>query len=131
MSQWQVKLFYDGKCPFCRREVAWLKRCDKHGYLALEDISDPAVDPAQYGLTAAEVSAALHGVLPGGQVVRGIDAVRQACQAVGLGWFAAPLGWPGLRWIADRLYHLYARNRLRLVCPRRAAVGSAWRAHED
>jgi len=114
MPEWRVKLLYDGQCPICRREVQWLKRYDKCGHLALEDISDPATNPAQYGLTAAEVSGALHAVLPGGQVVRGVEAVRRAYQAVGLAWLAAPLGWPGFRWIADRLYRVFARNRVRL-----------------
>ena len=119
MSEWRMKLLYDGNCGFCRREVEWLKRRDKHGHLAFEDIADPAVDPAKYGLTATEVSGALHGVLPDGQVVRGVEAVRRTCEAIGLGWIAAPIAWPGLHWIADRLYDLYARNRLRLVCSHR------------
>ena len=111
MAQWQVKVLYDGKCPVCRHEVAWLKRRDTHGRLALEDISNPAFDPGHYGLSAAEVSGGLHGVLPDGRVVRRVEAIREMYGAVGLGWLAAPTGWPVFRGIADRLYRLFARHR--------------------
>ena len=29
-----------------------------------------------------------------------------------LGWLLAPTGWPGLRWLSDRGYEWFARNRL-------------------
>jgi predicted DCC family thiol-disulfide oxidoreductase YuxK len=114
MSQWQIKLLYDGQCPFCRREILWLKRRDRYGKLAVEDISQPAFDPAPYGLCMQEVMAVMHGVLPDGRVVRRVEALRHAYQAVGLGWLVAPTRWPILRWVADRLYGVFARNRVRL-----------------
>jgi predicted DCC family thiol-disulfide oxidoreductase YuxK len=114
MSAWKLKLLYDGECPFCRREVEWLKRRNRRMLLRFEDISDPQFDPGRYGLTREEVNRALHGVLPDGKVVRGMAAVRRAYRAVGLGWLAGPTGWPGVRWIADRLYAAFARNRAML-----------------
>ena len=51
MPEQRLKLLYDGECPFCRREVEWLRRRDHEGKLALEDIADPGFDPAQYGLS--------------------------------------------------------------------------------
>ena len=51
MPEGRFTLLYDGECPFCRREVEWLRRRDREGHLALEDIADPGFDPAQYGLT--------------------------------------------------------------------------------
>jgi hypothetical protein len=39
---------YDGDCPFCRREVRWLKRLNRQGYLAFEDISSPDFNPENY-----------------------------------------------------------------------------------
>ncbi len=56
----------------------------------------------------------MHGVFPDGRVVRRVAAFREAYRAVGLGWLLAPTGWPGLRWIADRAYGLFARNRIRI-----------------
>jgi len=62
MYGWRFKLLYDGECPFCRREVDWLKRRDHAGHLAVEDIAALGFDPAKYGLTYAEVMRVLHGV---------------------------------------------------------------------
>ena len=116
MPDWQLKLLYDGQCPFCRREVDWLRRRDRAGRLAFEDIAAVGHDPAQYGLTTEEVQSVLHAVSPNGRVLRRVEAIRAAYRAIGLGWLVAPTGWPGLRWICDRLYGLFARNRVRLGC---------------
>jgi predicted DCC family thiol-disulfide oxidoreductase YuxK len=114
MNTWRVKLLYDGQCPFCRREIHWLKRWDRMGYLALEDITDPVFDPGRYGLTHAEVTKELHGILPSGRIVRGVEAIRQAYRTIGLGWLVAPTAWPGLRLVANGLYGAFARFRLPL-----------------
>ena len=86
MAERRFTLLYDGECPFCRQEVEWLRRRDGESHLILEDITDPGFDPAKYGLTRDEVAGVLHGILPDGRVVRCVEAIRQAYQAVGLGW---------------------------------------------
>jgi predicted DCC family thiol-disulfide oxidoreductase YuxK len=114
MAAWKLKLLYDGACPFCRREVDWLKRRNRNLLLTFEDIADPQFDPAKYGLTREEVNAELHGILPDGKVVRGMTAVRAAYQGIGLGWLLAPTALPGIRQVADRFYAAFARNRFAL-----------------
>jgi predicted DCC family thiol-disulfide oxidoreductase YuxK len=112
MSEWGLKLLYDGQCPFCRREARWLQRRDRHGRLVFEDITAPDFDPSRYGVTSEEVMGVMHGVFPDGRIVRKVEAFRQAYRAVGLGWLLAPTGWPVLRWICDWLYWLFARHRV-------------------
>ena len=114
MVAWRLKLLYDGECPICRREVDRLKRRDTEGRLALEDISALGFDPARYGLTREEVEGSLHGILPDGRILRGMEAVRAAYRAAGLGWLAAPTSLPGIRQVADLGYRVFARNRLRI-----------------
>ena len=114
MPKQRFKLLYDGDCPFCRREAEWLKRRDRHDRLALENIAALGFDPARYGLTREEVMGSLHGVLPDGHVVRRVEAIRQAYKAVGLGWLVAPTRLPIIRGVLDRMYGLFARNRIRL-----------------
>ncbi len=111
MPHRRLKLLYDGECPFCRREAQWLKRRDRHGRLVLEDISALGFDPSRYGLTRQEVIDVLHGVLPDGHIVRGVEALRQAYQAIGLGWLVAPTRLPVVGWVLDRMYGAFARNR--------------------
>src|ERR1700690_4236397 len=55
MFKQRFKLLYDGDCPFCRREVEWLKRRDRNDRLALENIAALGFDPGRYGLTREEV----------------------------------------------------------------------------
>jgi predicted DCC family thiol-disulfide oxidoreductase YuxK len=112
----ELRLLFDGACPLCRREVAALRRLDRgRGRIRCEDIADPAFDPMAYGLRADEVMARIHGVLPDGRVVEGVEVFRRAYGAVGLGWLLAPTRWPGLRQLADAAYRSFARNRLRLT----------------
>jgi predicted DCC family thiol-disulfide oxidoreductase YuxK len=114
MTEWRFKLLYDGECPFCRREVRWLRRLDRHGHLAFEDISSPEVDPERYSVSREELLGVIHGVFPDGRIVRKVEVFRQAYRAVGLGWLLAPTGWPVLRLAFDGLYSLFARYRIPL-----------------
>jgi len=111
---WTFKLLYDGACPLCLREVHFLQRRNRAGRLAFQDITAPGFDAAAYGATQEELMAVMHGVFPDGRVVRRVAAFREAYRAVGLGWLLAPTGWPGLSWIADRAYGVFARNRIRI-----------------
>ena len=111
----QFTLFYDGLCPVCSREVAWLMRKNKRGWLAFQDINDAEFDPAVYGKTLAELMAEIHGVYPDGQVIKGMDVFRAAYSEVGLAWLVAPTGWPLLKPLFDRLYRLFAKYRLSLA----------------
>jgi predicted DCC family thiol-disulfide oxidoreductase YuxK len=108
----KLTLLYDGQCSICRGATERLKRRDRENRIAPEDISDPAFDPTRYGLTTEQVRAAMYVVLPDGQVLSAMDAVRAAYAAVGRGWLLAPTKWPGIHWIADALYGYFARHRL-------------------
>jgi predicted DCC family thiol-disulfide oxidoreductase YuxK len=115
MSEQRFKLLYDGDCPFCRREVEWLKRRDRTDNLAIENIAAIGFDPSRYGLTRREIMGSLHGVLPDGRIVRRMEAARRAYQAVGLGWMAAATKLPIVRGALDGMYGIFARNRMRLA----------------
>jgi len=114
MSDPRFKLLYDGECPFCRREVAWLQHWNRKGRLEFEDVSSADFDPSSYGTTREELLGVIHGVFPDGRIVSRVEAFRQAYRAVGLGWLLAPTGWPVLRWVFDALYSVFARYRVRL-----------------
>jgi predicted DCC family thiol-disulfide oxidoreductase YuxK/ligand-binding SRPBCC domain-containing protein len=111
---WEIKLLYDGACPFCRREMHWLKRRDRNDAILLEDISNPDFDPGRYGLTREVVDGKIHALLPDGRTVTGMDVFRRLYASVGLGWLMAPTGWPLLRPVFDAGYRLFARYRHRL-----------------
>lgn len=110
----EFTLLYDSECPFCKREVDWLRRRDREGRLGAIDIAAADFDPGRFGLTREQVVARLHGVRADGEVVEGMAAIRAAWRAAGVGWVMAPTGWPVLRWFADLGYRLFARYRVRL-----------------
>jgi predicted DCC family thiol-disulfide oxidoreductase YuxK len=114
VMQPEFTLLYDSECPFCKLEVDWLRRRDRHGRLGAIDIAADGFDAAQFGLGIDDVHARLHGVRADGTVVEGMAAIRAAWSAAGLGWVMAPTGWPVLRWFADLGYLLFARYRVPL-----------------
>ena len=111
----EFTLLYDGLCPICRREVAWLFVRNKFGRLGFQDINDTDFDPVLYGKTLAELMAEIHGVYPDGRIIKGMSVFRATYNAVGLGWLLAPTGWPLLKPLFDLLYRLFAKYRLRLA----------------
>jgi predicted DCC family thiol-disulfide oxidoreductase YuxK len=115
VADWQFQVLCDGQCPYCRLEARWLRALDRRrGRLALTDIAADGFDPARYGRTLPDLMGSLHGVFPDGRQTTGVETFRQAYRAVGLGWLLAPTRWPVLRPLADALYRLFARNRVRL-----------------
>lgn len=116
MSTWEIRVLFDGECPLCSREIRILERLGRgRGRIDFEDIAAPGFDATRYGLTAHDVVDRIHGILPDGRVVEGMEVFRRAYASVGLGWLLAPTRWQGLRRIADAAYRIFARNRLRLT----------------
>jgi len=112
----EFTILYDGACPLCRREVRLLARRDRgRGRLGRVDISAPGFDPARYGSSRESLMARIHGVLPDGRLVEGVEVFRRAYAAVGLGWLLAWTRLPLLGALADAGYRWFARNRLRLT----------------
>ena len=116
MESWKIAVLYDGDCPLCRREVAWLRDRDPAGSVArFEDIAAPGFEASRYGRSQAELMARIHGVLPDGTLLEGVEVFRRVYAAVGLGWLVAPTRWPLLRPLCDAAYRWFARNRLCLT----------------
>jgi len=57
----------------------------------------------------------IHGVMPDGALITGVEVFRRAYAAVGAGWMLAPTRWPILRTLSDAAYAWFARHRLRLT----------------
>lgn len=113
-ATYPLTLLYDAQCPVCALEMDHLRaRCDD-GRLRFVDISQPDFDAAPYGVTPAAMDAEIHGVRPDGSVIRGVEVLRLAYSAAGLGWVMAPTGWGPLRPLFDAGYRVFARHRRRI-----------------
>jgi uncharacterized protein YbjT (DUF2867 family) len=106
-----LTLLYDGNCPICVFEMRRLEGLDRAKRLAYCDIATPGFDAARYGTTFEAMMGRMHAVAADGRVLVGMDAIRAAYTAVGLGWVLAPTRLPWLRALADHAYVWFAENR--------------------
>ncbi|WP_333587481.1 thiol-disulfide oxidoreductase DCC family protein [Phenylobacterium sp.] len=100
----KVTVWYDGACPLCRQEVAWLRRRDLEGALDLVDLT--ASSPTPLPATREALMARFHARDRGGRLVSGAEAFLAV-------WSATP-GLGGL-------------NRLRRIRPLVALLEAAYR----
>lgn len=114
-----VEVFYDGACPLCMREIRMLRRRDRAGRIVFTDIAAPTFEPAAYGKDLAGFMTRIHGRLPDGTWIEGVEVFRQLYAAIGLRRIVAVTRWPGISHLLQLGYHLFAKNRLRLTgrCP--------------
>jgi len=112
-SHWEVEVFYDGACPLCRSEIAFLRWFDRRGRIRFTDIAAPDFDPRVVDSTFETLMERIHGRLPDGTVITDIEGFRRLYAAVGFG----PLIWltrlPVVSQALDVGYEVFADNRLR------------------
>ena len=112
-ESWEIEVFHDGACPLCRREIALLRKLDRRGRIRFTDIAASDFDAAATGRSLDELLAEIHGRLPDGRWVTGVEVFRRLYAAVGCGWLVRPTRWPGVRHALDWAYRRFARNRLK------------------
>lgn len=108
-------MFYDGECPLCMREIRMLERLDRHGRILFTDISRPDFDPSPLGLDYQALMKKIHGRLPDGTLIEGVEVFRRLYASVGLGPVVAVTRLPGVSHALDAAYGWFAKNRLRLT----------------
>jgi predicted DCC family thiol-disulfide oxidoreductase YuxK len=114
-NAYQIEVFFDGSCPLCRREIRWLKRRDRGGKIRFTDISSPGFAAGDLGKSYEELMAQMHGRLPDGTWLQGIEVFRRAYAAVGFRLLVALSRLPGLSQLLELGYRVFACNRLRLT----------------
>lgn len=110
-----IEVFFDGDCPLCVREITMLRRLDRHGRIRATDIAAPGFDAAAVGVSWERLMERIHGRLPTGELIEGVEVFRQLYAAVGFSWLVAATRLPGVRHALDAAYELFAKNRLRLT----------------
>ena len=109
-NNYPMTLFFDGRCPLCVREMRALRRRDRAARLRFVDVRAPGfAEPA--GATLDDMLTAIHARTAQGRLVAGVETVRLAYEAVGLGWLLAPTAWGPLRGASERAYAWLARHR--------------------
>ena len=110
-----IERFYDGDCPLCMRETRVLQRLDRHQRLRFTNIAAAKFDAASVGKTQDELMAEMHGRLPDGSWVTGVEVFRRLYSAVGF----TPIVWltrlPIIKQLLNVGYFVFAKYRLRLT----------------
>lgn len=106
-----MTVFYDGLCPLCVKEMKHLADKDIAGALTFYDINQTQFAVDHPDIDYAEANAYLHAKMQSGEVITGLDVTYQAWNLVGKGWLIAPLRWPIVRVIADKVYLAFAKHR--------------------
>jgi len=109
-----LKVFFDGECPLCRREIAWLRSRKQRSTVEYLDITAPDFNAENFGFSQQELMSEIRGLL-GNRKIVGMDVFRELYSRVGLGWVLWVTNFPPFRQLADILYTLFAKNRLRLT----------------
>ena len=71
-----LEAFFDGDCPLCLKEVALLRKLDRKERIRWTDIASPDFDASSYGKTQEEFMAKMHGRLPDGAWIEGVEVFR-------------------------------------------------------
>ena len=110
-----VLVWFDGACPLCVREIAWMRRLDRRNAIAFVDVSRAAAqDGAGCPVDRSVLLARFHA-LEDGRVVSGAAAFAAMWRAVPL---LRPLGLAARNRLVlaglERLYGLFLRVQPRL-----------------
>jgi predicted DCC family thiol-disulfide oxidoreductase YuxK len=106
------------------REIAMLRRRDEQKRIRFTDIAAPGFDARTTGLDWEALMGRIHGRLPDGTIIEGVEVFRRLYAAVGFRKLAAVSRAPGISQALNLAYGVFAKNRLRLtgrcandVCP--------------
>ena len=110
-----VEVFFDGACALCSREINMLRRLDRSARIRFTDIAAPSFDPRDTGLTWQTLMDRIHGRLPDGTIIEGVEVFRRLYTAVGFGPLVAITRLPIIRQLLDLAYVAFAKNRLKLT----------------
>jgi predicted DCC family thiol-disulfide oxidoreductase YuxK len=109
-------VLYDGRCRFCRSQIAILRRLDLGGVLEFTSLHDPSVGSDYPELAHDDLLAQMVVVDTAGRARGGADAVRYLSRRLPFLWpLAVPLHVPGTLPLWAALYRFVARNRMRIA----------------
>ncbi len=114
-DSFDVEVYFDGDCPLCLREIKMLQWLDRGRRIRFTNIAAVGFDPSLTGLSMVQLMERIHGRLPDGTRIEGVEVFRQLYGAVGFQRAVAFSRWSGIAHVLHLGYVLFAKNRLRLT----------------
>ena len=115
IEPFEIEVFFDGGCPLCSREIKWLRRKDIAGRIKFTDIDDPSFDVTVVGKSIDELLARMHGRLPDGAWLCGVEVFRRIYSAIGFRWMVFVSQLPVISQVLHAGYWLFAKYRVGLT----------------
>lgn len=106
-----------------------IRRKDKSGQLRLTDIANPAFQPTDIALKT--LMREIHGRLPNGQYVTGVEVFRQIYDRIGFRFLVAPTRWPLVSHCLAGMYQVFAWLRFHHALRRMKQTGCSLVGHAD
>ncbi len=115
-APFDVEVFFDGECPLCTREIALLRRLDeRRRRIRFTDIAEPGFEASLLGVSQEDLMAKIHGRLPDGRLIEGVEVFRRLYAAVGFATLVRVTRLPVVAPLLDAAYRWFAANRLHLT----------------
>ena len=114
----EINILYDSKCSLCAHEMAFLAKQDKHGRLKFTDIEEENYDENSdiNGRVSYEKGMkVMHAVKQNGEIIEGVEVIREIYKVVGLGWLFSWTRLPGIGAVVDQVYKYWAAYRTNLT----------------
>ena len=110
-----LKVFYDGACPLCEREISFYRNRSGAEQVDWVDVSSCSEEYVHPGLSRAEAMSRFHVVTKEGEILSGGSAFAGLWRSISV---FKPFGWifriKPLAWLLDRLYDYFLQHRPRL-----------------
>lgn len=112
MTTRRITVLYDGECSLCTFQMKLLTWLDWRNRLDLLPLSDPRAQKIAPTLTREELLEAIHCLTRQGRIYRGARCLRFVGMRLPLMVpMACVLWFPGVIWVADKVYQWISRNR--------------------
>ncbi len=108
----KLRVFFDGACPVCSREIAFYRGLRDDDAIAWVDVT--AADFTCEGLTRASALSRLHVRTADGRLVNGVPAFRELwLHLPALKWLYLLSRPRAMQWLLERAYEFFLRRRAR------------------
>lgn len=107
-----IVVFFDGKCGLCIKEIQHYKKIAPKGIFNWQDITENPQALSAHGVSLAQGLKLLHALDKADRLHIGVDAFILIWQQLDRWRLLAKLvSLPGIYWLADKTYHIFAEQR--------------------
>ncbi|MEM7465561.1 MAG: demethoxyubiquinone hydroxylase family protein [Pseudomonadota bacterium] len=110
-SDSSLKVFYDGSCPICKREISVYQRMKTRSEIKWVDASSMNFDEQRYGLSRVDALSKFHIKTADGQILAGIPAFQQLWSQLPMSTLSAVAEYRWVRKLMALAYRTFCRLR--------------------